>query len=178
MCRGHNYDAENCGIKQIPEQKFYDAFVVMYNKLKTNYDVIFHPMLQQLQELKNRKYSGNKQYIEINKETAQLKEQTHVLARLKTKGFLDESRYLEQVTEINAKIDKLYGEIRKIVKLDDEDEIIDQIREVALIIDNGHEIMTDFDEDIFESLVKKIIVKNQMDLEFNLYGGLKFTERI
>ena len=34
----HNYDAENCGIKQIPEQKFYDAFVVMYNKLKTNYD--------------------------------------------------------------------------------------------------------------------------------------------
>lgn len=178
VCRGHNYDAENCGIKQIPEQKFYDAFVVMYNKLKTNYDVIFPPMLQQLQELKNRKYSGNKQYIEINKETAQLKEQTHVLARLKTKGFLDESRYLEQVTEINAKIDKLYGEIRKIVKLDDEDEIIDQIREVALIIDNGHEIMTDFDEDIFESLVKKIIVKNQMDLEFNLYGGLKFTERI
>lgn len=38
--------------------------------------------------------------------------------------------------------------------------------------------MTDFDEGIFESLVKKIIVKNQMDLEFNLYGGLKFTERI
>ena len=47
----------------------------MYNKLKANYSVIFTPMLTQLQELKNKKYGGNKQYIEINKEIAQLKEQ-------------------------------------------------------------------------------------------------------
>ena len=76
----------------------------MYNKLKANYSVIFIPMLTQLQELKNKKYGGNKQYIDINKEIAQLKEQTHVLARLKTKGFLDESKYIKQVTEINARI--------------------------------------------------------------------------
>lgn len=71
-------------------------------------------MLTQLQELKNKKYGGNKQYIEINKEVVQLKEQTHVLARLKTKGFLDESKYVEQITEINARIEKLNRELRKI----------------------------------------------------------------
>ena len=178
ICREHYYNAENCQIKQIPEQVFYTAFTAMYNKLKANYSVIFTPMLTQLQELKNKKYGGNKQYIDINKEVIQLKEQTHVLARLKTKGFLGESKYIEQVTEINARIEKLSRELRKIVRCDDEDEMIEQIKEIASIIENGTDLMTEFDDVMFESLIEKIIVKNQTEFEFNLYGGLKFTERI
>ena len=176
ICREHYYNAENCQIKQIPEQVFYTAFTAMYNKLKANYSVIFTPMLTQLQELKNKKYGGNNQYIEINKEIAQLKEQTHVLARLKTKGFLDENKYIEQVTEINAKIEKLNREVRKIVRCDDEDEMIEQIKEIASIIENGTDLMMGFDDVMFESLIEKIIVKNQTEFEFNLIGGLKFTE--
>ena len=176
ICREHYYNAENCQIKQIPEQVFYTAFTAMYNKLKANYSVICTPMLTQLQELKNKKYGGNKQYIEINKEIAQLKEQTHVLARLKTKGFLDENKYIEQVTEINAKIEKLNREVRKIVRCDDEDEMIEQIKEIASIIENGTDLMMGFDDVMFESLIEKIIVKNQTEFEFNLIGGLKFTE--
>ena len=150
----------------------------MYNKLKANYSVIFTPMLTQLQELKNKKYGGNKQYIEINKEIAQLKEQTHVLARLKTKGFLDESKYIEQVTEINARIEKLSRELRKIVRCDDEDEMIERIKEIASIIENGTDLMMGFDDVMFESLVDKIVVKNREEFEFNLVGSLKFTERM
>ena len=178
VCREHYYNAENCQIKQISEQAFYTAFTAMYNKLKVNYRVIFTPMLTQLQELKNKKYGGNKQYIEINKEIAQLKEQTHVLARLKTKGFLDESKYIEQVTEINARIEKLSRELRKIVRCDDEDEMIERIKEIASIIENGTDLMMGFDDVMFESLVDKIVVKNREEFEFNLIGGLKFTERI
>ena len=176
ICREHYYNAENCRTKPILEQVFYTAFMTMYNKLKTNYSVIFTPMLTQLQELKNKKYGGNKQYIEINKEIAKLKEQTHVLARLKTKGFLDENKYIEQITEINAKIEKLNREVRKIVRCDDEDEMIEQIKEIASIIENGTDLMTEFDDVMFESLIEKIIVKNQTEFEFNLIGGLKFTE--
>ena len=135
-------------------------------------------MLTQLQELKNKKYGGNKQYIEINKEIAQLKEQTHVLARLKTKGFLDESKYIEQVTEINARIEKLSRELRKIVRCDDEDEMIERIKGIASIIENGTDLMTGFDDVMFESLVDKIVVKNREEFEFNLVGSLKFTERM
>ena len=38
--------------------------------------------------------------------------------------------------------------------------------------------MTEFDKVMFESLVQKIVVMNRTELEFNLYGGLKFTEKI
>lgn len=135
-------------------------------------------MLTQLQELKNKKYGGNRQYIEINKEVVQLREQMHVLARLKTKGFLDESKYVEQITEINARIEKLSRELRKIVQSDDEDEMIEHIKEIASIIENGTDLMTGFDDVMFESLVDKIVVKNREEFEFNLVGGLKFKEKI
>lgn len=177
-CRNHNLKASNCSIKQIPEQKIYNSFIALYNKLKINYSTIFSPLLSQLQELKNKKFSDNQQYMEISKEIAKLKEQTHVLARLKTKGFMDETKFLEQTAEINIQIEKLNREQRKIAQSDDEDEVIEQIKEIASIIENGTDLMAEFDEVMFESLVEKIIVKNQTMLEFHLYGGLKFTEKL
>ena len=64
------------------------------------------------------------------------------------------------------------------MRCDDEDEMIEQIKEIASIIENGTDLMTEFDDVMFESLIEKIIVKNQTEFEFNLIGGLKFTERI
>ena len=178
VCRKHDISAKKCLSKPLSQESVYSAFIAMYNKLKSQYSVIFPPMLSQLQELKNRKFSGNQQYMEIAKEIAKLKEQTHVLARLKTKGFLDEAKYLEQTAEINSRINKLSREQRKIVRSDDEDDMIEQIKDIASIIENGMDLMTEFDEVLFESLIEKIIVKDQITLEFHLYGGLKFTERL
>lgn len=177
-CRKHIESAELCSIKQIPEVGFYEAFITMYNKLKCQYTVIFPSLLSQLQELKNKKFSGNQQYMEISRNIAEFKEQIHVLTRLKTKGFLDDERYLAQTAELNAKIEKLIREQRKIARSDDEDEAIDQIKELASIIENGADFMTEFDEIIFASLVEEIVVKDQKTLDFHLYGGLKFIERL
>ena len=177
-CRGHMDNLKFCSIKQILEQQFYNTFVAMYHKLTSQYSVIFPPMFSQLQELKNRKFSGNQQYMEIAKEIAKLKEQTHVLARLKTKGFLDEAKYLEQIAELNSRINKLSREQHKIVRSDDEDDMIEQIKDIASIIENGMGLMKEFNEIMFESLVEKIIVINRNELEFHLHGGLKFTERL
>lgn len=175
-CNNHDKHASICNQKRIPEIAIYQAFICLYNKLKCNFKSIFPSLLSQLQELKNRKFIGNQQYMEIAKEIAKLKEQTHVLARLKTKGFLDEAKYLEQTAELNSKINKFSREQQKIVRSDDEDDMIEQIKDIASIIENGMDLMTEFDELTFESLVEKIIVKSQNELEFHLYGGLKFTK--
>ncbi len=176
MCRVHDKSADNCTIKQIQESQFYEAFIRLYNKLKLNYETVLNPLLHQLQEIKNKKFSGNNQFAEISKEIAQLKEQNHVLTRLKTKEFLDDAKYLEQTNEINAKQNKLAKELQKITRLDDEDDAIFQIQEIANFIENGADLMTEFDEVMFESLVVKIVVVSQNEVEFFLYGGLKFRE--
>lgn len=38
--------------------------------------------------------------------------------------------------------------------------------------------ITEFEESAFESIVEKIVVIDQYELEFHLIGGLKFKENI
>ena len=101
-CRTHDKKSELCENGRIPENDIYAAFVTLYNKLMYNYKQILVPLHTELQNLKLRKFNGNTNVMDIHKEIAKLKEQNHVLARLKTKGFLDNAKYLEQTSEIRA----------------------------------------------------------------------------
>lgn len=116
--------------------------------------------------------------MDIHKEIAKLREQTHVLARLKTKGFLDEAKYIEQTNELNAKISKLQSELKRLTRSDDEDETIDQIEMLTDFFEKRENPMTEFEESVFESIVDNIVVKAQNELEFHLIGGLKFKEKV
>ena len=142
-----------------------------------NYKQILVPLHTELQNLKLRKFSGNTNIMGIHKEIAKLKEQNHVLARLKTKGFLDNAKYLEQISEISAKINKLQSELKKITRSDDEDETLEQLEMLIEYFEKQTPI-TEFDKVSFEFLIERIVVMNKNELEFQLYSGLKFREMI
>jgi DNA invertase Pin-like site-specific DNA recombinase len=178
VCRLHDAEIEKCSNKQILEEKFISAFITLCNKLWYNYKEILIPLQTSLQDLKLKKFSGQPQVMDIHKEIASLREQTHVLARLKTKGFLDETKFLEQFTELTAKISKLQSELKKLTRSDDEDEVIEQIEMLTGFFEKRESPMTEFDETAFESIVEKIVVLNRNELEFHLIGGLKFREKI
>ena len=114
----------------------------------------------------------------IHKEIAKFKEQVHVLARLKTKGFIDNTKYLEQTAELNAKVNKLQSELKKITHFDDEDETLDQIDMLIDYFEKQNVPISEFDESSFENIVEKIVVINQNELEFHLYGRLRLREMI
>ena len=177
-CIKHDQKADNCLNKPIAETKIKSAFIKLYNKLIYNYNHILLPLQAALQDLKLRKFSGNSNVMEIHKEIAKLKEQTHVLARLKTKGFLDNAKYLEQTAELNSKVNKLQSELKKITHLDDEDETLDQIDMLIDYFEKQENPIVKFDESAFEFLIEKIVVINQNELEFHVIGGLKFKEKI
>ena len=117
----------------MPEEDFYEVFIRICNKLSSNYQEILIPLQSALQELKLKKYSGNLQIMDIRKEIAKLREQQHVLTRLKTKGFLEEAKFQTQTAELNTKISRLQRELKRLTQSDDEDETLDQI-----------EMLTDF----------------------------------
>jgi hypothetical protein len=177
-CRTHEKNSSKCENKRIPEIEIYSAFIRLCNKLMANYKLILAPLQSALQDLKLKKFSGQPQVMDIHKEIAKLREQTHVLARLKTIGFLDEAKYIEQTTELTAKISKLQSELKKLTRSDDEDEVIEQIEMLTGFFEKQSSIITEFDETAFESIVEKIVVLNHGELEFHLIGGLKFREKI
>ena len=178
ICRTHDVNASDCENGSIPESKIYLAFICLCNKLWYNYQTVLIPLQTALQDLKLKKYSGQTRVMDIHKEIAKFREQTHVLARLKTKGFLDEAKYIEQTTELTAKINKLQAELKKFTHSDDEDETLDQIEILIDFFEKRDSPMTEFEETAFESIVDKIVVKSQHELEFHLIGGLKFKEKI
>lgn len=178
VCRKHDNLAELCMNKRVEEKFIKQSFIRLHNKLWHDYKQILVPLQTALQDLKFRKFSGKTQVMDISKEIAKLREQTHVLARLKTKGFLDEAKYIEQTTELTAKINKLQAELKKFTRSDDEDETLDQIEMLIDFFERRDKPITEFEELAFESIVEKIIVINQHELEFHLIGGLKFKEKI
>ncbi len=178
VCSKHDFHAVECDSKWIAEHKIYNAFTVLYNKLWYNYKQILVPLQATLQELKIRRFNGNSNVMEIHKEISKLREHTHVLARLKTKGFPDNAKYLEQTTELTAKINKLQSELKKLTRSDDEYETLEQIEMLVDYFEKCENPITEFDELAFESIVEKIVVINQNELEFHLIGGLKFVEKI
>ena len=178
ICRKHDVNASDCENGSIPKSKIYLAFIRLCNKLWHNYKVILTPLQTALQDLKLRKFSGQTQVMDIHKEVAKLREHTHVLARLKTKGFLDEAKYIEQTTELTAKINKLQAELKKLTRSDDEDETLDQIDMLIDFFERRDKPITEFEESAFESIVEKIVVIDQHELEFHLIGGIKFKENI
>ena len=91
---------------------------------------------------------------------------------------MDEAKYIEQTTELTAKINKLQAELKKFTRSDDEDETLDQIEMLIDFFERRDKPITEFEDLAFESIVEKIIVINQHELEFHLIGGLKFKEKI
>ncbi len=158
VCRKHDNLAELCMNKRVEEKFIKQSFIRLHNKLWHDYKQILVPLQTALQDLKFRKFSGKTQVMDISKEIAKLREQTHVLARLKTKGFLDEAKYIEQTTEFTAKINKLQAELKKLTRSDDEDETLDKIEILIDFFEKRDSPMTEFEETAFESIVDKIVV--------------------
>ena len=178
VCREHDYDSNSCPCRGLPEEAIYEAFMRMHNKLSAHYTDILLPMQLSMQELHSRKFSGNVRVMDIYKEIAKLREQIHVLTKLRTKGFLSEAKYQEQTAEQNRKIQKLQKELQRLTRADDENDQLEQIEILIGTFEKREHMMVSFELETFDMLIQKIIASGQDKLEFQLIGGLNLTENI
>ena len=176
-CSNHDKSAANCPMVILPQNKIHNAYIRLHNKLLHNYRNVLLPIQQLLQELKCKKYGGNVQIMDIHKEIAKLREQNHVIARLRTKGFMDDAKYQEQTKELNAKIKKLQAELKKLTRSDDEDDVLEQLDMLIDYFEKREQMMVAFEPETFDSMVDRIIADNT-ELTFHLLGGIELKEKI
>lgn len=127
--------------------------------------------------LKRKKYGGNVRVMDIHKEIAKLREQNHVIARLRTKGFMDVGKHQEQTKELNNKVRKLQAELKKITRSDDEDDVLEQLDMLIDYFEKRDQLMVSFESETFDSMVDRITA-NQHELTFHLLGGIELKEKI
>ena len=176
VCRNHDRNAENCGIRQIRETEFQAAFVRLWNKLQAHGKAIFAPMLRQLETLSEREKSGNTQLAELRREISEIKQQTYLLTMLNSQGTFDGAYFTVRTQELDRKL--LTAQKQLHANLDDKDgERLDELRKLIGIFERAEPI-TDFDEIKFGMIVEKITVLSESKIRFDLIGGIGFTERI
>ena len=177
-CRKHDRSAASCPVGRIPESEISAAFLRMYRKLKNNADIILKPAMEQLNTLDSILRQNNPKILTINRAIAEATEESHKISTLRANGLLDADICAARMNAISAKLTQLRGERRRLSENEALDETMDAIRKMTDVIKNGPEQMNIFDEDLFDSLVEKVIAESQTRIRFRLYGGLELAEQL
>ncbi|NCC87633.1 MAG: recombinase family protein [Clostridia bacterium] len=178
VCRQHDDSKELCGGQRLLEEKIYSAFVRMYNKLSKNYGNILIPLLTQLEKLQDLRTRNNPEIGTLNKQIAELAEQNHVMNGLLSKGILDSALFISQTDELQKKIRKLKSAKLKLLEEQDADDTIDKTEDLIDILESGPDKITEFNEELLNELVAKVIAYDDKNIDFELINGLVLKERL
>lgn len=166
-----------CKNQRLRESGVFDAFSILTYKLKENREVLIDNLIAQLERIQQRFGGTDDRIGDIDKEIAQLCAQSHLLAKLNNNGVLSSAEYAEQAAEIENKIKTLRTERRKKLSENQDDEMLDELKTLRQILDE-YKPHAEFDEALFEIIVKRIEVVNNSQLCFKLLGDIELTETI
>ena len=154
------------------------AFLAMVGKLYTNQESILQGSLSLLEEIAARQELGNAKLYELNTALADLNEKAHTLQRLHNKGFIEDRDFREQSDALASQRKKLSDQRGKIIHGSKALETLDKLRELQRQLESLPEIPWEFDIDLFDQLVEKIVPLSKMELLFKLKCGLELKEVI
>ena len=178
VCNRHDAAKSSCPVPQVPEAEITAALLRLYHKLKENGGNILTTVLEQLRELRERELRTNRKISDIDKEIAHLSEQNLVLVRLKSKGYVDPALYLSQQGEMEQKLRALRRLRRRILDSASEDAQIQDTEIMLDCLEDGPQWLEEPSPELFESLVRRIVILSADTLKFTLLNGLELTEHI
>ena len=148
----------------------------MMGKLYSHHDMILSPTLSLLEEIAARQKQGNAKLYELNAALADLNEKAHTLQRLHNKGFIEDEDFREQSDALAAQRKKLSNQCAKAIHGSKALEALDKLRELQEQMEALPEIPREFDIDMFNQLVEKIIPISNTELLFKFKCGLELKE--
>ena len=177
VCYHHNIRKEYCEMPPIPEAEIQDAFVVMFNKLKANTKTILAPVIQNLTKLQNNLRRENTHLLEIDKTLVTLNDKKLLLTKLNSKGIMDDTTFISEISALDKEVDRLKSERRKMMATDSDLEQISELKDIQDYL-NSSAPLTSFSKEAFDKLIDSVVIKDRHHIEFKLFGGLSFPERL
>ena len=150
----------------------------MVNKLRNRCKEILGVAIKQTETL-NMVYGGIVERIKgIDTEIAKLTNKNLVLAKINEKGMLRGSEYTEKSSKLLSAINRLRNERKELIKEQDSDDVLSELRTLYEIISEAKNPLTEFDELLFGEIVREITVPEEDTVCFELISGIKFREKI
>ena len=166
----------SCRVLRLSELSLKWAVVNLFGKLYTHQDTLLEPSAKLLEEIAARQEQGNAKLYELNTALADLNEKTHTLQRLHNKGFIEDADFREQSDALASQRKKLTDQRIQAIHGSKALETMDKLRALQDTLAALPEIPWEFDMDLFDQLVEKIVPISNTELLFKLKCGLELKE--
>ena len=176
MCLNRASGKDNCTVSQIPESEIVAAFLRLCNKLQCN-KFILEDTLEKLNIIQNRRMLWSPDIIELNKKISEIISQNQMLAVLKQQGLVDPDIFISKTNELAEQLRKLKLEKERLLEAKTDD-TLSLTKQIIEVIRDIPDFLEEFDAELFDELIDKIIVEDNTHLRFRLKNGLEFREAI
>ena len=174
-CIQHIRDINKCNMKAIREDIIKEAFLTMWNKLVSNYKDILYPLLESLKGLRPNE-EQEEEMKELNNKIMELIEQSHILSRVVSKGYIDSAVFIERQNALTVEVEALKKKRNQLLDNNGFEKEIEGTLRLLDIIKYNPEIIEDYDENLFIHTVNKVIIKKDDEVTFRLINNLELTE--
>lgn len=166
---------KSCGMKAMDEVTLKKIFVRAVNRLIENKDDVLRLFMVNVQKVLNgESNTPEKLDIDIQKVTERMKQ----LVRLQIKGVANVELFQNEYEELKLKLQNLRDvQVENLKERDRGDEIVRRTKEIEGLIRQRNKLLTEFDEQIYDALVEKVVVKSPTHLCFILRNGQVIEEQ-
>ena len=176
-CSRSGQSTDACHAPKYRTSDFEKGFLRMYNSLQENRKKIIDHTISLLQSLKVKCNIESEAISEIDKDLSILNKQNKAYADMLASGILDQVTYSEKSDRIKGKIDELRSRRIKLLKSDDEEKCIEELRKLRGVLENNPNEIKSFDEKLFEAIVNQIEIEQNGNMIFSIKGGLRLKIR-
>lgn len=177
VCATHEENTKACDSFYYSEERIYDGFLSMVNKLRFGQENILGQVISKLEIATALYKKNNKTAMQISESIAEINGKILMLDQLRTKGYLALDVHQAQVGDLQRQLKVLKEERQsefesKILSM------LEQVRKLKDLIDEIEEPLEEFDEHLFQEIVTDMTLNKHDELTITFIGGLKFTELI
>ena len=134
-------------------------------------------MISNLQTIRERRMLWSLDIVELNKRISDLADQDRMLADMNRLGLVDPDIYIAQNNELTWQMQAAKQERERLIGTE-HDDTIQKTEELMEALDCMPEYLPDFDGEIFNDLIVKIIATKDSSLIFQLKNGLELIEQV
>jgi len=174
-CIQHIRDISKCSMKAIREDIIKEAFLTMWNKLVSNYKNILVPLLESLKSLRINE-EQEEEVKDLNNKIMELTEQSHILSRVVSKGYIDSAIFIERQNALTVEIETAKKRRNQLLDNNGFEKEIEGTLRLLDLIKYSSEVMEEYDENLFIHTVEKIIIGKDYEVTFKLINNLELTE--
>jgi site-specific DNA recombinase len=175
-CSTHIKDRDKCHMLFVKDDDLKQAFVTMMNKLVYAHRIILKPYVD---ALKNTSSDDSLRRIqEIQTLLAQNTEKRETLTKLMTQGIIDPILFNKETNELLSQADSFRDEINALKNAVSGDVTKVTAATALLHFTEKGGILQEFDDDLFNEYVNRIIVRSRNEVRFELKCGLTLRERM